>query len=138
MNTYSYDDIAIGQSASFGTSLTHESILQFSALTGDQNPLHLNKEFASTTAFGKPVVFGLLVSSFLSTLAGMHLPGKYSLILSTQTFFRKPCFEGDRLQIEGKVKHKVDVGKILVLSVLIKNQHEDIVMDGEMKVQVLK
>ncbi len=138
MNSYTYGEIEVGQSASFEKTITKEDILLFSKLTGDKNPLHVDEEYAKQTKFKKPVAFGLLISSLWSTIAGMHLPGKHSLILSVQSSFRKPCFVGDTLTVEGVVRQKVDVGSILVLGLSVKNQTRAIVADGEMKVQVLK
>ncbi len=138
LKTYTYDEIRIGQSALFTKQITSQEMHAFSELTGDRNPLHLDKEYAKQTKFGKPVVFGLLVNSLWSTMAGMHLPGKHSLILSIQSYCRKPCFEGDLLTVEGTVKQKVDAGKLIVLAMSVKNQKNEVMVDGEMKVQVLQ
>lgn len=45
---------------------TKQDLLQFSAASRDRNPLHLSEEYARTTPYAEPVVFGLL-----SLLAGL-------------------------------------------------------------------
>lgn len=74
MKSYKYKEIEIGTEEIFEKQVTKEDTLQFSKLTGDKNPLHLDEEYASETKFKRPVVYGLLLSSFLSNLAGMYLP----------------------------------------------------------------
>lgn len=138
LREFTYEEMTIGQRASFKKLITKGDVEKFSGITGDSNPLHLDESYASQSKFGKRVVFGFLANSLWSTIAGMHLPGKYSLILYSQSFFRNPCFEGDELTIEGIVKGKVDAGKIIVLGMSVKNQEGTVVVDGEMKVQVLK
>ncbi len=138
MNTYEYKDLKEGMKETFQKKITSEDILLFSKITGDRNSLHLDEDYAKTTQFGKKVVFGLLVNSLLSTLAGMHLPGKYSLILKVESNFKKPCFEGDILTVSGEIEKKNDFGKIIILKTAIENQKKDVVQEGKMYIQVLK
>ncbi|MBQ9091319.1 MAG: hypothetical protein IJY52_03500, partial [Anaerotignum sp.] len=49
----------------------------FLAITGDINPLHNDQEFAQKQGHPDKVAFGMLTASFLSTLAGVYLPGRY-------------------------------------------------------------
>lgn len=138
MKEYTYEDLKLGMQESFTRVISSEDINQFSKITGDRNPLHLSKEYAESTEFKKPVVFGLLVNSFLSTLAGMFMPGKYSLIVSVDQNFKKPCFEGDELTVIGEVFNKIDSQKVIILKTLIKNQNSEVLQEGKMFVKVLK
>jgi len=73
----------------------------FRVITGDDNPLHRDDEFAREIGGGKfrsHASFGMLTASLYSTIAGMYLPGKYSLIHSfDEISFLKPVFAGDVL-----------------------------------------
>ena len=68
-----YTEIKIGTSAEVTHKITESDIDKFVELTGDDNKLHINKEFASRTEFKKPVVHGMLGASFISTLIGTQL-----------------------------------------------------------------
>lgn len=138
MENYTYSELELGKEAAFTRTITPEDVLNFSKISGDENPLHLDSKYALSTKFKKPVVFGMLVASFLSPLAGMHLPGKNALILSTECNFKNPCFEGDSIKVSGKIKNKIDVYKIIVLQVKIENQKKETLIEGEMCIQVLK
>ena len=54
--------------------LTAADIEQYSALTGDTNPIHTDKAFAKKTMFGEPIAQGMLSASVLSACIGSRLP----------------------------------------------------------------
>ena len=81
----------------------------------------------------------MLTASFYSTIAGVYLPGKYSLIHSLEDLsFKKPVYVGDELTVTGKVIDKNDELRLIVLKVSIKNQNKDLVSKAKMKVLVMK
>ncbi len=142
MNEYCIDDISVGMHASFQKTITTEMENAFRDITGDINPLHYDDSFAVQTGNGKfssHVTFGMLTASLYSTLAGVYLPGKYSLIHSLEEVkFLKPVFSGDTLTVFGEVTD-VDTGlHLLRLKVHIKNQKDQTVSKAIMKVLILK
>ena len=52
MNTYTYEEIAIGQKESFTAALTAEQMEQFRQITGDDNPLHIGVAVIESTRGG--------------------------------------------------------------------------------------
>ena len=142
MNEYKLCDIEIGMEASFNKTVTIEMENRFREISGDNNPLHKDDEFAKKISDGKfqsHAAFGMLTASLYSTIAGMYLPGKYSLIHSfDELSFLKPVFVGDDLTVTGKVVDKVDDLRLIVLKVSIKNQEKKVVSRAKMKVLVMK
>ena len=138
MNHYTYEEITIGQEESFLTIITEETMEKFYNITGDCNPLHRSDEYASSAGFEKRVVYGMLTASFLSTLAGVYLPGEYSLIHTTETEFVKPVRIGDSLTIKGVVKEKDDKFKLIYLKVVITNQKGEKVCRAKMRIGLMK
>ena len=69
-----YEDIQIGDTATFSKTISEFDIYQFAGITGDFNPMHINEEFADTTIFEDRIAHGLLTGSFISTVLGMKLP----------------------------------------------------------------
>lgn len=123
MKHYKYEDIYIGLEESFDILVTNEMEREFRNLTGDENPLHYDDNFARAVGFDRHVAYGMLIASFLSTLAGIFLPGKYSLIHSIeQISFMKPVYTGDRLHISGKVYDKIDGLNIILINVTMKKE----------------
>lgn len=136
MNEYKYSDLTEGMSESFQVKVTEQMLEQFRQITGDINPLHGIKEFAQERGYRDQVVFGMLTASFLSTLAGVYLPGKNSLIYEVETKFVKPVFPGDELTISGTVEEKNDLFQLFKMKVVILNQNGEKVLRGKMKVGV--
>ena len=137
MNRYTYNELAVGQSESFDVVITESMIKSFLDITADNNPLHTDEAYAKTMYSGK-VVYGMLTASFLSTLAGVHLPGKYSLIQKTDVEFITPVFIGDTLTFTGKIVHKSDSFRIVELKVSATSNKGKKVLRGKMRVGVLK
>ena len=137
MNEYKYSDIVKGMEEHFQVTVTEQMMENFLAITGDVNPLHKDKEFAMRKGYENRVVYGMLTASFLSTLAGVYLPGKNSLIYETQTKFAKPVFPGDELTVSGTVDETNDLFQVFTMKVVIRNQKGEKVLRGSMKVGVL-
>lgn len=137
MNHYSINDLSIGHKESFTTEITSAMFDNFKEITGDINPLHNNEDFAKDLGHKGRVAFGLLTASFLSTLAGVYLPGERSLIHSVEIKFTKPVYIGDVLNVCGEVVEINDTVNQIVLKVEIRNQNEAKVLRGKMKVGFL-
>lgn len=83
--------------------ITEDMLSVFRKVTGDVNPLHTDDAFAQDHQYPRRVVYGMLTASFLSTLAGVYLPGERCLIQSVEVKFSKPVFVGDQLLVAGTV-----------------------------------
>lgn len=142
MNEYTWKEIEIGMEASFQKRVTAEMEDAFRRITEDINPMHQNDRFASELwegRYDRHVVFGMLTASFYSTLAGVYLPGKYSLIHSFDKLqFRTPVFVGDELKISGKVIEKEEQLDLIIVKAEIRNQNGTCVSKAKMKVLVLR
>lgn len=138
MNEYKYADIQIGQEESFEVVINEEMMNSFKEITGDINPLHNDVSYAKEKGFDERIVYGMLTSSFLSTLAGVYLPGKYSLIQNVSLGFSKPVFVGEKLTVTGKVTEKNDTFKFIVLKVLISNEKGEKKIKGNMQIGVIQ
>lgn len=137
MNQYRFEEIAVGMEEAFQVTVTHDMLAQFKDITGDINPLHTDEQFAKGKGYPAKVVYGMLTASFLSTLAGVYMPGERSLIHSVEVKFVKPVFEGDTLTVCGKVTEKNELFSVLTLKVTITNQKDEKVVRGSMKIGVM-
>ncbi len=136
MNEYRFDEIAEGQKESFSVTITEEMIENFRTLTGDVNPLHQDADYAKEKGYPDKVCFGMLTASFLSTMAGVYMPGKYSLIQSVEVKFSKPVFAGDEICFTGKVSEKNDTFRFIKLKVDGVNQNGEKKLKAVMQIGV--
>jgi len=130
LSEYTYDEIKIGLSKNFQINITESLVNSFAELSGDFSPIHIDNEYAKTTTFGKRVVHGMLLASFLSRVDGMYLPGKHALYFTQNLEFRNPCFIGDTITVFSKVIDKSDSTKILKIESKITNQENKILLYG--------
>ncbi len=117
MNHYTFEEIKTGMEEQFSVTITEQMMQQFQEMTGDVNPLHCDESFAKEKGFDGKVAYGMLTASFLSTMAGVYLPGENSLIQSVEVKFVKPVFPGEEITFKGKVSEVNDTFRFLVLKV---------------------
>ncbi len=138
MNKYCLDDLYIGMTEGFEATITEQMMETFRGITGDINPLHTDAEFAKGKGYEDKVVYGMLTSSFLSTLAGVYLPGENSLIREVEVKMKKPVYVGEVLRIEGEISEiNRDFG-IFTMKVTITNGTGEKVLRGKMQMGVLQ
>lgn len=130
------EDIHIGDRASFSRTFTETDVANFAMLSGDENPLHTDESYASTTIFGRRVIHGMLLGSLCSRFVGMHIPGKRCLYLSQQLAFKLPVFIGDIVEVVGTVLTKSESTRLISISIIMK-RGDDIVVEGTAFAQVL-
>ena len=85
-----FEDMTVGQTASFAKTVTEADILLFAAVSGDTNPVHINAEAAAQTMFKERIAHGMLSASFISTVLGTRLPGPGTIYLAQNLKFRAP------------------------------------------------
>ena len=133
-----YNEIKVGMTKEITHLITQDDIDKFAELTGDDNKLHLDKDYAAKTSFKKPVAHGMLSASFISTIIGTELPGDGSLWFSQKIDFLSPVREGDLLTIRAKVLNKDDRNHVVEMSTNIFNQNKEQVIKGSARVKVIE
>jgi 3-oxoacyl-[acyl-carrier protein] reductase len=127
----------VGSEASFLVTITQDMVDQFVALTGDDNPVHVDPEYARDVRLGHPVVHGMLSASFVSTLVGKHLPGEGALWASQEFQFLKPVHVGDVLKFVAVVAKVHKSLGMLTLAITVSNQTGQDVLTGKGMVRSL-
>jgi 3-oxoacyl-[acyl-carrier protein] reductase len=133
-----FGEIQVGDSASIRRRITEADVARFVEMTGDDNPLHVDRAYAETTPFKDIVVHGMLGASLLSTVIGTKLPGEGALWVSQGFEFSAPVRLGDELTVSAAVTAKHDGPRLLDLDARIVNQHGDVVLSGSGRVKVLE
>lgn len=134
MNHYNFEEIDIGMTMSFEVTITEKQMTLFGDLTGDFNPLHAEQEYAIAREYQSKVVYGMLVSSFYSTLVGMYLPGEKCLLNKCEVNYRNPVYVGDRLTIYGEVVDKRESTQRIKIKGKAINQEGEAVNSAEIVV----
>lgn len=133
-----FDKIHVGDKAEIRHKITQDDINKFVDLTGDDNKLHLDTEYAKKTSFKKPVAHGMLSATFISTIIGTKLPGDGALWFSQSFEFLLPVRVGDQITIKAEVIKKEKRTNSIELTTDIFNQNKEKVTSGIAKVKVIE
>jgi len=128
--------LSIGQRASCSKTYTEADIVMYAGLSGDFNPIHIDKEYSKNGLFKKRIAHGLLTTSLLSQLLGMHLPGKGSVYMNQTIRFTSPVFIGDTVTATGLIEEINEEKSTVTLLTECHNQNNQLVLTGKAKMLV--
>ena len=134
---YTFDSINIGINHEFKITITEKIVSDFSVISGDFNPLHMDENYAAKTKFKKRICHGMLLASFFSRLVGMYLPGESALYFSQSLNFISPCFINDKIVVKGEIIDKNHSTKIITVKTSIIKKKNELILDGEAKVMMI-
>ncbi|PRB01397.1 MaoC family dehydratase [Microbacterium sp. MYb64] len=112
------EDLPGLEGAEFGPSswreITQEEVDLYAAVSGDDNPIHIDEDFAATTPFGTRIAHGLLTLSLVVPLmrqvfevSGASMGINYGM---NRVRFPAPVPVGSRIRLRGRVASVTDIG----------------------------
>jgi len=138
MNTlhgYYLEDLSVGMNASYAKTVTETDIILFAGISGDDNPVHINAEFAETTQFKGRIAHGMLTAAFISTVLGTRLPGPGAIFMSLDVRFKAPVKPGDTVKATATVTSIAPEKRRVILETVC-TVGDTIVLQGEAMVMV--
>ncbi len=135
-----FEELSIGQSAESSRTVTQEDIIAYAALSGDENPVHLDAQFAAQTPFKGVIAHGMLSASFISAILGTRLPGEGTIYLGQSVAFLAPVRPGDVVVTTVTIKELRDKGRSRgeVICLTTARVGEVMVINGEATVMIPK
>jgi acyl dehydratase len=113
---------------------TQDDFDRFAELSGDDNPIHVDAEFAATTRFGRTLCHGMLLFSAAAAAMRHHLPG--SILLDQTLKFPGPTFAGDECTIRIEVLSLSPDRKRASLSTIISKNDGTTCLEGQAEVSL--
>ena len=126
-----FDEIAVGDSASIERSLTAADIQLFAAMSGDVNPTHIDPEFADSTPYNGVIAHGMWGAALISNVLGTRLPGAGTVYAGQTLKFKAPVRVGDTLTVAVTVIARDKATRQLTLDCTCVNQNGQTVIEGE-------
>ena len=84
--------------------VTQDQVNRYAHASGDQNPIHLDPQFAASSSFGRIVAHGMLVLAFLSEMMTHAFGRRWLEGGSLKVRFKAPVYPGDRVTTFGALK----------------------------------
>ncbi|NBX03119.1 MAG: MaoC family dehydratase [Alphaproteobacteria bacterium] len=132
---YFFEDLSVGMEATVSRTITETDLRNFSGVSGDTNPMHLNEEFARETPFGGCIVHGMLTASLISAAIGTKLPGPGCIYMSQNLKFLAPVRVGDTVYAVVTVRELFPEKKRCILDTKC-YVRDAVVIDGEAIIKV--
>jgi acyl dehydratase len=128
--------IQVGQVASTKRTFTQSDFDRFAALSGDDNPIHVDPEFAARTKFGRTVAHGMFLYSLVARVLHHHLPGPGTVQIEQELIFPSPTFVGEEVEIRLEVTQIEPAAGTAELSTLILRPNSEPGLQGRTRVRL--
>ena len=125
-----YDEMAVGQSASITRIVSQRDVDLFAAVSGDVNPAHVDPDYAAGDIFHHIIVHGMWGAGLISAVLGTRLPGPGAIYLGQNLRFTHPVSIGDTITATVTVQEMKPAKRDVVLDCLCTNQAGDAVITG--------
>lgn len=123
-------EFVIGQKWAINFFVSAEEQAAFAKLSGDYNPIHLEPAAAEQAGFPRPIVYGALLISKLSSIIGMEIPGALGVWSGVQIDFRNPLLVGQGARMEVELVQISDATKSYVMKVSVRSD-EKLIASGK-------
>jgi len=127
---YDIEDLSVGMTATFAKTVTDADIVLIAGVSGDNNPVHVNEDYARKTIFKSRIAHGMLSACFISTAIGTRLPGPGAVYVSQSLRFKAPVRVGDTVTARVTVNEVMPEKKQVVLTTVC-TVGDTVVVEGE-------
>jgi acyl dehydratase len=93
--------------------ITEPMVSAFADMIDDHNPIHLDKQFAATTRFERPIAQGVLVGSLISGRL-VEAFGDGTIYVEQHYRFRRPVHVGSRVRVVFSEPKNLEKGRVEV------------------------
>ena len=132
-----FEDLSLGMSYQLVKSFSQDDVKAFAYLSMDNNPIHLDKEYAQNSIFKKNIVHGFLVGSLFSAIIGTKMPGEGSIYLNQTMVFRKPVYWNQSVRAVVKVEELYPEKQRALLSTNCYDKDDNVLIEGTALVKIL-
>ncbi len=123
----------VGQQFASTRTFTQDDFNRFAALSGDDNPIHVDPEFSARTKFGKTVAHGMLLYSAICGLLSQHVPTAEQ---SEQDLrFPSPTYVGEEIAIQLVVKDVNADARVARIEATITRPAGEVSCEGSMVIR---
>lgn len=130
MIAFNIHELKVGQKADFSKQISEQDVYAFAELTGDKNPIHMDRKHAEQTFFKKQIAHGAFLVGLISTVLGMKMPGPGAIYETQELKFLKPVYFDDKITAIAEVEDLlIDKNRAIFKTKCI-NQNGDIVAEG--------
>ena len=128
------DKFVVGQKVVVERSFSMEEVIAYAKLTGDDNPVHIDAEYAKNSRFGDNIVHGMFVMGVVSKILGTMLPGKGTIYLGQDVKFKRPVYVGKMVFFEVEITQIEQERKFIYLNTNVFDESGKCLVEGSARV----
>jgi acyl dehydratase len=95
--------LGVGQRERVKRTFDQSDFDRFAALSGDDNPIHVDADFAARTRFGRTVAHGMFLYSVVGSVLSTRLPGPGTLQVEQELVFPTATPTGEEVEVRVEV-----------------------------------
>lgn len=122
------EKLHLNQTFSTNFSFSQQDVADFARVTGDNNPVHLDEEFASKTIFKTRIMHGMLGACVFSKVFGTLFPGEGTIYLSQSVNFLKPMFVDVIYEAHFEVMEILEKNRARISTTILTNEGKKVVV----------
>lgn len=130
-----WENLKPGNVETMTKTMTESDIMLWVGITGDMNPVHIDKVYGKTTRFKDVVVPGLCVAGLISTAVTKVTFGNVYAMQNLK--FVKPVYIGDTITATALIKEKLEDKHMVQIETTCVNQNGEVVIVGEAREYIL-
>lgn len=118
----------LNQAFQYEFSFSQQDVIDFARVTGDNNPVHLDEEFASKTIFKTRIMHGMLGACIFSKVFGTIFPGEGTIYLSQSLSFLKPMYVDTKYEAHFEVLEIMEKNRAKVSTTILNDEGKKVVV----------
>lgn len=126
-----FGELRPGQAAERAKTVTETDVVLFAGITGDFNPVHVDRQAGAASRFGERIAHGMLTAGLVSAVLGTRLPGPGAVYVSQTIRFTAPVRIGDTVTARVEVVEVMAERRRVRLATTCRNQEGGTVLEGE-------
>ena len=128
------------QLESINKAVDAKNIYLYAQVSGDFNPIHIDKEFGEASQFGSNIAHGMMVAACISELMGANFGSSWNKTGKMKIKFSSPVFPGDVIKTSGFIKKVAQIGRksLVQCTVSISKQTGEKGISGDTSVTLTK
>jgi len=127
------DRFVVGQKVVLERTFSLEEVIAYAKITGDDNPLHVDEEYAKNSRFGGNIVHGMFVMGVVSKILGTILPGNGTIYLGQDVRFKRPVYVDKKVFIEVEIA-EIENDRYIYLNTKVLDEEKNCLVEGSAKV----
>ena len=124
------EDITVGEKLKLTEKIEDKDLLLYLGLTNDSNPLYIQHDYASRTAYEKPIVPTIMLTGIVTSAISKYLPGPGSHIVEQHLSFPKAVYHYSTINFLLEITHVDKEKNSINVTIEAHDEEEDIVITG--------